>query len=80
MYNLIPFIGNQYCDASGVPLAGGKIYSYLAGTTTPQSTYTDSSGSTPNTNPLVLDSSGRGQMWIGSGIYKFVLEDSGGMV
>jgi hypothetical protein len=51
--------GEQFFDASGNPLAGGKVYFYQAGTTTPQTTYSDSGGTTPNTNPLVLNSAGR---------------------
>lgn len=64
-------------DANGDPLSGGLIYSYLAGTTTPQATYTDASGITPASNPIVLNSSGRpmGGVW-GSGNYKFILKDS----
>jgi hypothetical protein len=43
----------------GVPLANGKIYTYLAGTTTPTNTWTDSTGGVLNANPIVLDSAGR---------------------
>ena len=39
-------------------LAGGKIQTDEAGTTTPLATYQDLSGATPNTNPVILDSSG----------------------
>lgn len=63
-------------DANGNPLAGGKLYSYVAGTSTPLATYTDSSGATPNTNPVILDSSGRAEIWIGTASYKFTLTDS----
>ena len=48
----------QFIDAAGVPLAGGLLYTYAAGTTTPQTTYTDSTGATANSNPIVLDSRG----------------------
>lgn len=51
--------GTQFLDDSGNPLAGGKVYYYEAGTTTLQTTYSDSAGTTPNANPLTLDSAGR---------------------
>lgn len=70
----------QFFDANGVPLAGGQLFTYIAGTTTPQATYIDSTENTPNTNPVVLDSDGRCVVWIGSASYKFVLEDVNSVV
>ena len=64
----------QFFDANGDPLVGGKLYSYIAGTTTPQATYTDESGSTTNTNPVVLDSRGEASVWFGTGVYKLALK------
>ena len=68
----------QFFDNNGVILSGGKIYTYAAGTTTPQATYTSASGTTPHANPIVLDSAGRvpgGEIWLTDGlVYKFVLE------
>jgi hypothetical protein len=60
-------------------LAGGLLYTYNAGTTTPVSTYTSRSGAAFNTNPIVLNSSGRTPAEIGlegGVLYKFVLKDS----
>lgn len=51
--------GYQFFDANGAPLAVGNLYYYVAGTTTPQDTYSDSAGTVTNTNPIVLDGSGR---------------------
>jgi len=72
--------GQQFFSNSGVPLSGGKLYSYAAGTTTPQATYTSASGSTAHTNPIVLDSAGRvatGEIWLTAGSnYKFALYTS----
>lgn len=66
----------QFFDDNGVPLAGGKIYAYESGTTTPKDTYTDSTEATPNSNPIVLDSAGRCPLpWI-NGSYKFIITDS----
>ena len=69
--------GAQFFDNNGVPLSGGLLYTYSAGTTTPQATYTSNSGSIANSNPIVLDSSGRvtNEIWLTSGqTYKFVLQ------
>lgn len=49
----------QYLNDVGVILPGGKINTYLAGTSTPQATYTDITGGTPNSNPIILNSAGR---------------------
>jgi len=69
--------GAQFFDNNGVPLAGGLLYTYAAGTTTPQATYTSNLGSIANSNPIVLDASGRvsNEIWLISGsTYKFVLQ------
>jgi hypothetical protein len=76
-FSLAPFIKQQFLDSNGNPLAGGKLYTYQSATTTPQSTYTDYTGGTPNSNPVILDSSGRASVWLDVGLsYKFVLKDS----
>ena len=77
--NLSPIggAGWQFFDNDGVPLSGGLIYTYLAGTSTPQATYTSASGSIQNSNPIVLNSAGRppSEIWLTSGVsYKFVLQ------
>lgn len=81
--NLSPVggVAAQFFDNSGNVLTGGKLYTYLAGTTTPSPTYTTSSGSFAWSNPIVLDASGRvsgsGEIWLTDGIaYKFILKDS----
>jgi hypothetical protein len=69
----------QFFDASGTPLVGGKVYTYAAGTTTPLETYTDESGVTPNTNPVILDSRGECNLWFSTASsYKVVLESATG--
>jgi len=63
--------------ANGAPLAGGLLYTYAAGTTTPLATYTDQSGVTPNANPVVLDANGQANVWLKSGLtYKINLTDA----
>jgi hypothetical protein len=69
----------QFFTNNGVILSGGKLYTYAAGTTTPKTTYTSSSGSTPHTNPIILNSAGRvpgGEIWLSASAYKFVLYTS----
>ena len=71
--------GAQFFDNNGVPLAGGLIYTYAAGTSTPLATYTTISGNIANSNPIVLDSAGRTpqEIWLTVGYgYKFILKDS----
>jgi hypothetical protein len=69
--------GAQFSDANGAPLTGGLIYTYLAGTSTPATTYTTRDGTTNNTNPIVLDAAGRtpAEIWLDGGVlYKFILK------
>lgn len=75
--------GWQGLDASGNPLNAGQLFTYLAGTTTPLTTYTTSSGNIANANPIVLNADGRppSEIWfIANNAYKIVVEDSGGNV
>lgn len=86
--NLSP-IGDDapFIDASGNPLNAGLLYTYTAGSTTPQNTYTTSAGSVANANPIVLDSNGYPSngssvvsIWLTGGVsYKFVLKTSAGV-
>lgn len=71
----LPTSRYQYCDANGVPLAGGTIATYVYGTSTPKNTWADQNESALNTNPVVLDASGRCSMF-GDGEYRLVLKDS----
>ena len=71
--------GWQFLDSNGNPLTGGKLYTYLAGTTTPATTYTSRAGNTANANPIVLDAAGRtpAEVWLTQNVtYKFVLKTS----
>ena len=71
--------GQQFFTNNGIPLAGGLLYTYAAGTTTPQASYTSITGATAQANPIVLDSAGRVpyEIWLTDGAtYKFVLMDS----
>jgi hypothetical protein len=72
-------IGQQFFDDNGLPLAGGLIYTYQAGSSTPLATYTTNAGTIANANPIVLDAAGRvpNEIWLFTGYsYKFVLKNS----
>ena len=78
--NLSP-IGNgfQFFTSTGVPLAGGFLYTYQAGSSTPLASYTDTAGLFANTNPIVMNADGRppSEIWLTAGFnYKFVLTDA----
>lgn len=75
--------GWQFFDSNGTPLAGGKLYTYAAGTTTPAAVYTTSAGNVAHSNPIILDSAGRvsSEIWVTTGnLYKFVLTDADDVV
>lgn len=67
-------------DSNGDPLVGAFLYTYETGTTTPKETWTDATKSTPNPNPIILDSYGQANVWIDSsgGAYRLKLLDSDG--
>lgn len=71
-------VGAQLFDNNGDPLSGGKLFSYEAGTTTPLTTYTSSSGAISHTNPIILDAAGRvpsGEIWLDyTNLYKFIVK------
>lgn len=76
----------QFFDNNGNPLSGGRIFTYLAGTTTQENTYTDASGSSQNPDPIILDAGGfpangtvRTGIWLANKSYKFVVQDSHGV-
>lgn len=77
------YTATQQFDADGVPLAGGKLYTFVAGTSTPKPTFTDITGTVQNPNPIVLDSSGYlpNAVWVTpAAAYKFELRDADGNI
>lgn len=67
----------RFYDNNNNPLAGGQLYTYIAGTTTPKATFTDSTGTTPNTNPVIMNARGEANVWLTPAqAYKFVLKDA----
>lgn len=80
---LAPIINDQQEDANGAPLSGGVIEVYLAGSSTPATTYSDQEGDA-NTWPIVLNTLGvnnQGAVWLtGGAAYKFVIKSATGIV
>jgi hypothetical protein len=81
--NLSPVggVAAQFFDNAGNVLTGGKLFTYAAGTTTPQIAYTTSAGNIAWSNPIIFDAAGRvsgsGEIWLTDGVqYKFILRDS----
>jgi len=66
----------QAFDQAGLPLSGGKVYVYEAGTSTPKATYQDQALTVPNTWPVALNSQGQADIWPGPGTFKMVVHDS----
>lgn len=74
---LSPVFKQKFFDNSGIPLNGGKLFAYLAGTSTKTTTYSDAGGSSANTNPVILNFRGEADVYIEPNKgYKFVLAPS----
>ena len=68
--SICPVLAGQFFDNDGEPLSGGKIFTYVGGSFTVQkTTYSNYTGTIANSNPIVLDSSGRltTEVWLVSG-------------
>lgn len=80
LVKLSPVFNAQIIDENGNPANGWKINTYIAGTSIPAVTYTDSTGLIAQSNPIIINSLGftqNGQIWLIQGvIYKLVLTDS----
>jgi len=50
--------GSRLLDANGDPLSGAKVYAYESGTATLLTTYTDSTLTVANANPVLTDAQG----------------------
>ena len=79
MSALIPNGQQQFCDENGQPLAGGEVWFYEPGTTTPKNTWQDSGLTALNTNPVVLNAGGRATIWGDDGeSYRQIVYDVNG--
>ena len=75
----LPMVKARFFDSNGDPLAGGLVYTYIAGTTTPLATYSDQE-ITPNANPVILDANGEADIILAAvSTYKIVLKNSAGV-
>lgn len=72
---LLPQGKQHYDDGAGVPLAGGKVFTYDVGTTNPRTTWSDEAQTNPNTNPVILDARGEAVIFW-SGDYTVTFQDS----
>jgi len=64
----------QFFDSNGNCASGYKLFTYTTGTSTKKATYTDATGNSANTNPIVLDSRGECSCWfLTDANYKLVL-------
>jgi hypothetical protein len=85
-YGLLPIGNEQTEDANGNPYVGAQLFVYLAGSSTKATSYNDSSGSSANPNPIILNTRGepsnasdgsRRTIWCTTGSsYKLVLAPS----
>lgn len=76
--SLIPWAPSQWTDDLGRPLAFGKLYLYQAGTLIPKAAYQDAAHTVAHTFPIVLDATGRANVWlIDNEAYDLVVHDAG---
>lgn len=76
--NLAPLPIQKFFGNDGKPLVSGRLFTYVAGTTTKVATYVDSDGTPSNTNPIVFDFRGECRVWINPQLtYKFILAPPG---
>lgn len=76
MATLATNVSFQCFGLDGKPLAGGKVYTYSAGTTTNKATYTTMAGTVANPNPVILDQNGKAKIFLGDGSYRLQIKDS----
>ena len=81
MPGVIASIPKFQFSANGVPMVGGTLTAYIAGTTTLTNTWQDAALTVANTNPIVLDARGECVLWLDPAVvYKFILKNAQGAV
>ncbi len=76
---LTPSDVQSFRDDNDNPLAGGKVYTYLSGTSfgTPQATFSDRAGASPNANPVILNARGEATIYLTAGVvYDYVIKNA----
>lgn len=61
---VVPSIFQQFFDADGFPLTGGKLYTYQSKTNIKVDTFKDSEANSLNENPIILDANGMCRIFI----------------
>jgi hypothetical protein len=77
MAELLPTPVLQFIDPNGAPYALGNLATYVPGTSTPKTTWSDSGATSANTNPIALDDAGSCVCY-GDGAYRLILTDANG--
>lgn len=67
--NQAPFFPTRFSvvntEGALVPAASYQLFTWVAGgTSVPQATYTDQTGGSPNTNPIILNADGECDLWL----------------
>ena len=68
----------KFTNKLGLPLSGGRVYTYEPGTDIPKKTWRDVDKSVENTNPIQLDAAGEADIY-GVGFYRVVVKDFFGL-
>ncbi len=74
----MPQLRAKFTNKLGLPLSGGKVYTYEPGTNIPKKTWRDVDKLVENTNPIQLDAAGEADIY-GMGFYRVVVKDFFGL-
>ena len=72
--SILPPAETTFVDQNGKPLTSGTVDFFVPNTTTRKTTWQDAGETIPNTNPVVLNGSGRAII-LGDGSYRQVVKD-----
>lgn len=68
-----PVAHQIFLATNGAPLASGCVTTSVSGSATPLASYVDSTGNTPNSNPIILGSDGGADIWLTNNAYRFTV-------
>lgn len=69
-----------FTDSQGNPLVGGRIHTFISGTSTPTPVYQDAALTTPWSNPIIIPADGRVTIYQDANTIKAIVSDSAGNV